>query len=122
MKASFSNILVCAALSIFVSQSSAFAFNYGDTVQSTVNGLNIHSSDTLSSSVIDHANAGDQGTVYGGPYYDSASSYYFYYVGWFTHSWGYSVQNYLQLVSSPPSAPVLTSPGNSTSPGPVLTL
>ncbi|MGA2071168.1 MAG: hypothetical protein ABSG97_07435, partial [Sedimentisphaerales bacterium] len=80
---------------------SVFAFNYGDQVQSTTNGLNIHSSDTLSSSVIDQANLGDKGAVHGGPYYDSASGYTFYYIAWVTHSAGYSVQNYLQLATSP---------------------
>src|SRR6266566_3477808 len=82
---------------------SVFAFNYGDRVQSTTSGLNIHSSATLSSGVIAQANLGDQGTVGGGPYYDSASGYTFYYVSWDTHSAGYSVQNYLTLVTTTPT-------------------
>ena len=78
---------------------SVFAFNYGDRVQSTTAGLNIHSSATLSSGVIAQANLGDQGTVQGGPYYDGVSGWTFYYVAWDTHSAGYVVQNYLQLAT-----------------------
>jgi hypothetical protein len=84
---------------------SVFAFNFGDRVQSTTDGLSIHSSDYLSSSVIDHANTGNKGTVQGGPYYDSASGFTFYYVAWDTHSAGYSVQNYLQLFTQPNLTP-----------------
>ena len=84
---------------------SVFAFNYGDRVQSTTAGLNIHSSATLNSGVIAQANLGDTGTVQGGPYYDSVSGYTFYYVAWDTHSAGYSVQNYLQLFTQPNLTP-----------------
>ena len=102
---------------------SVFAFSYGDRVQSTTDGLNIHSSDYLSSTVIDHANTGDKGTVEGGPYYDSVSGYYFYYVVWDTHSAGYSVQNYLQLITSTPTiTSVSPNPATGSNSGQTLTI
>ena len=119
MKTSFTQIFACVAVAILISQASALAFNYGDRVQCTANGVNIHSSATLSSTSIAQANLGDKGTVQGGPYYDSVSGYTFYYVAWDTHSAGYTVQTYLQIVSSVPATPTSPSPGTTSSPGPV---
>ena len=92
------------ALAVCLPLERALAFNIGDRVQCTTSvGLKIHSAAYLSSSVIDYAYLNDQGTVEGGPYYDSSSGYTFYYVVWDTHSAGYSAQDYLQLITSTPA-------------------
>ena len=103
MKTSLTRIVAYLLLAILISQASALAFNSGDRVQSTADGVNVRSTPSLTGTVIGSENTGYKGTVQSGPY--SGSSKTWYYIKWDNLSQsGYTVLDYLLLVP-PPAAP-----------------
>lgn len=96
---------------------SAFGFGVGDRIESTTSDLNIRSGPGLTYGTITQANVSDLGVISNGPY--SGSGYIWYNINWDKYPSGYSVTNYLQSIA--PLAPVLISPGSTSSPGTVYT-
>src|SRR5207248_23014 len=107
---SFMRSLVISA-SLLLIATTVSAFNSGDHVQCTGTNVNVRSSPSTSGTVVGQVNSPTQGTVQSGPY--SGSGFTWYYVNWNTGINGYTVQDYIAIVTAP--APTL----NSISPNPV---
>ena len=96
---------------------SVFAFNYGDRVQCTAN-LIVRATASTSGTYVTTEAAGSKGTIESGTS-QTANGYTWWYITWDNSYTGWSVQDYLQPVSSIPATPTSPTPGTTSSPGPV---
>jgi len=121
MKLKYRNILLPLFLSTF------YGVLYGQTPQFTVGtyvqvvgtqNLNVRSS--AAGTIIGSQSPGSRGKIISGPTTASVggTSYVWYNVDWQSGVDGWSIQDGMGLIT--PSAPTLVSPGNNSSPGPVL--
>jgi len=113
------SLATAALVLLWPSFAQAQAFSVGDRVQAN-GGYTIRTS-AAGASTGYLTVSGTQGTIVAGPTYAALSGvyYYWYDVNWNSGEDGWSIEASMTLL--PPAAPVLVSPGSSSSPGPVLT-